>query len=91
VYGGGGCRREVKRKEVVMQVEMIVKIDGQVVRQQVEQVSGTLESMEETIDAMSRQVACAALQASVDSVAPPRPLFRKTEANSATKGTKPGR
>jgi len=73
-----------------MQVEITVKIDGQVVRQQMEQVSGTLETMEETIDTMSRQVACAALQASVDASAPPRPLFRKRAANSGTKDTKPG-
>lgn len=73
-----------------MQVEITVKINGQVVREHVEQVSGTLEDMEEKIDAMSRQVAGAALQASVDAVTPPRPLFRKTEANSATKDTKRG-
>lgn len=71
-----------------MQVEITVKINGQVVREHVEQVSGTLEDMEEKIDAMSRQVAGAALQASVDAVTPPRPLFRKREANSATKGTR---
>lgn len=71
-----------------MQVESTVKINGQVVREHVEQVSGTLEDMEEKIDAMSRQMACAALQASVDAVTPPRPLFRRTEENSATTGTK---
>ena len=74
-----------------MQVEITVKVNGQVVREHVEQVSGTLEDMEEKIDAMSREVACAALQGSVDAVAPPRPLFRKTEENSATKDTKRGR
>lgn len=74
-----------------MQVEIVVKINGQVVREQVEQVSGTLEDMEETIDAMSRQVACAALQASVDSVSSPRPLFRKPEASCGTKAIKPER
>ena len=73
-----------------MEVEITVKIDGQVVRQQVEQVSGTLEAMEETIDTMSRQVACAALQASVDAVTPQRPLFRKRAASSGTKDTKLG-
>ena len=75
-------------KEVSMQVEITVKINGQVVRQHVEQVSGTLEQMEEAIDMMSRRVACTALQASVDAVASPRPFFRKTEANSVTRDTR---
>jgi hypothetical protein len=74
-----------------MQIEITVKVNGQVVREHVEQVSGTLEDMEEKIDAMSRQVASAALQASVDAVTAPRPLFRKMEENSATKDTKRGR
>ena len=74
-----------------MQVEITVKVNGQVVREHVEQVSGTLESMEEKIDAMSREVAREALQASVDAVAPPRPLFRKPGENSDTKDTKRGR
>ena len=73
-----------------MQVEITVKVNGQVVRQHVEQVSGTLEDMEEKIDAMSRQVACAALQASVDAVTAPRPLFRKTEESSVTRATRHG-
>lgn len=74
-----------------MQVEITVRINGEVVREHVEQVSGTLEDMEETIDTMSRLVAGAALQASVNAVTPPRPLFRKREANSATRDTKRGR
>ena len=74
-----------------MQVEITVKVNGQVVREHVEQVSGTLEDMEEKIDAMSRQVAGAALQASVDAVTSPRPLFRKKEESSVTKDTKRGR
>jgi hypothetical protein len=78
-------------KEVLMLVEITVKVNGQVVREHVEQVSGTLEDMEEKIDIMSRQVAGAALQASVDAVTPPRPLFRKREVNFATKDTKRGR
>jgi hypothetical protein len=73
-----------------MQVEITVKVNGQVIREHAEQVSGTLEQMEETIDALSRQVASAALQASVDAMTPPRPLFRKPEASSDTRGTKPG-
>jgi len=74
-----------------MQVEITVKVNGRVVREHVEQVSGTLEDMEEKIDAMSRQVAGAALQASVDAVTPPRPLFRKREENCVTRDTKQGR
>ena len=74
-----------------MQVEITVKVNGWVVREHVEQVSGTLEDMEEKIDAMSRQVAGAALQASVDAVTPPRPLFRKREENCVTRDTKQGR
>ena len=74
-----------------MQIEITVKVNGQVVREHVEQVSGTLESMEETIDAMSRQVACSALQASVNAVAPQRPLFQKTEGNSVTRDMHRGR
>jgi hypothetical protein len=74
-----------------MRVEIMVKIDGQLVREHVEQVSGTLEAMEEKIDAMSRKVAGEVLQASVDAVTSPRPLFRKTRANCATQDTKRGR
>ncbi len=74
-----------------MHVEIVVKINGQVVREQAAQVEGTLENMEETIDAMSRQVACAALQASVDAVAEPRPLFRRPEASCGTKAIKSAR
>ena len=69
-------------------VEITVKVNGQVVKQQAEQVDGTLEQMEEKIDAMSRELAAAALQASVDAVAPPRPLFRRTEGNCGTKATR---
>ena len=79
------------RKEAATQVEITVKVNGQVVREHVEQMSGTLEDMEEKIDAMSRQVASAALQASVDAVAAPRPLFLKREENCATKDSQRGR
>jgi hypothetical protein len=91
VYKGSAVLPQRRNKEVAMQVEITVKVNGQVVREHVEQVSGTLEDMEEKIDAMSRQVAGAALQASVDAVTSPRPLFRKREENSATKDTKRGR
>lgn len=74
----------------MQQVEITVKVNGQVVKEQVEQVDGTLAQMEEKIDAMSRALAAAALQASVDAVTPPRPLFRRREVNGDTKDTKPG-
>ena len=74
-----------------MDVKITVEVDGQLVEQHIEQVDGTLEDMEETIDAMSRRVACSALQASVDSVTAPRPLFLRREGTCVTKATKPGR
>jgi len=72
----------------MQQVEITVKVNGQVVKQHVEQVDGTLEQMEEKIDAMSRKLAAAALQASVDAVTPPRPLFRRRGESCDTKGSK---
>jgi hypothetical protein len=71
--------------EATMKVEITVKVDGRVVKTHVEQVGGTLEQMEEKIDALSRTVASATLQASVDAVAQPRPLFRPRAAGSGTK------
>ena len=41
-------------------VEITVKVYGQVVKQQVDQVDGTLEQMEEKTDAMSRELAATA-------------------------------
>lgn len=73
----------------MQRVEITVKVNGQVVKQQVEQVDGTLEQMEEKIDAMTRELAAAALQASVDAVTPPRPLFRQTAGNGGTRDTRP--
>lgn len=72
----------------MQQVEITVKVNGQVVKQQVEQVDGTLDQMEEKIDAMSRELAAAALQASVAAVTPSRPLFRRTEGSGDTRATK---
>jgi hypothetical protein len=72
----------------MQEVEISVKVNGRVVKQQVEQVDGTLEQMEEKIDAMSRALAAAALQASVDAVTPPRPLFLRRAGRGDTKGTK---
>ena len=74
-----------------MDVKITVEVDGKVVQQQGKQVGGTLEQMEEAIDAMTRQVACTALPASVDAAPAPRPLFRKTAASCDTRATKPGR
>ena len=54
-------------KDIIVQpVEITVKVNSQVVKQQVKQVDGTLEQMEEKINAMSRESAAAALQASVE-------------------------
>lgn len=72
----------------MQQVKITVEVNGEVVEQVVEQVDGTLEQREEKIDAMTRQLAAKTLQASVDSVAVPRPLFRRRAANSDTKGSK---
>jgi hypothetical protein len=74
-----------------MHVEITVKVNGQVVREHARRVDGTLQQMEETIDAMTREVACAALQASVEAVAPPRPLFRNRAEIGDTRDTGPGR
>jgi hypothetical protein len=60
-----------------MQVEIAVKVDGRLVKTHVQQVQGTLEQMEETIHTMGKRVAGEALQASVEAVVGPRPLFRK--------------
>ncbi|MEN6644369.1 MAG: hypothetical protein ABFE08_18165 [Armatimonadia bacterium] len=68
-----------------MKVEITVKVDGRVVNTHVEQVGGTLEQMEEKIDALSRTVAGETLQASVDAVVQPRPLFRPRADGSGTK------
>jgi hypothetical protein len=59
-----------------MQVEITVKVDGRLVKTHVQQVQGTLEQMEETIHTLSKRVAGETLQASVDAVVGPRPLFR---------------
>lgn len=72
----------------MQQVEITIKVNGQMVKQQIEQVDGTLEQMEEKIDAMSRALAAAALQASVDGVTPPRPLFRHRAATSGIRDSK---
>lgn len=73
-----------------MQVEITVKVDGRLVTQHVEQVEGTLEQMEETVDALSRKIAGKTLQASVDAMPQSRPLFRQSVDPFDTKGTNPG-
>ncbi len=72
----------------MQKVKITVEVDGEVVEQVVEQVDGTLEQMEDKIDAMTRQLAARTLQASVDRVAAPRPLFRHRGESSDTKGSK---
>ncbi len=74
-----------------MRVEVTVKVDGQLVKTHAAEVSGTLEQTEETIHALGKHVANHSLQASVEAVANPRPLFRETAANCVTKATNPGR
>lgn len=71
-----------------MQVEISVKVDGRVVKTLVQEVNGTLEQMEETVHALGKRVSADALQASVNAVAGPRPLFRKTAASGGTGGIK---
>jgi hypothetical protein len=74
-----------------MKVEITVKVDGRLVKQHVEQVDGTLEQMEEKIHALSKSVAGETLQASVDAMVGPRPLFRRKAAGCGTRDTKPAR
>lgn len=74
-----------------MQVEIAVKVNGRLVKEYVEQVDGTLEQMEEKIHALSKTLAGETLQASVDAVETPRPLFQKPAANCGTKDTNRGR
>ena len=71
-----------------MQVEIVVKVNGELIKRHVEQVDGTLEQMEEKIHALSKTVAGETLQASVNAVSVPRPLFRQRAVRSATRGTK---
>lgn len=73
----------------MQQVKITVEVNGEVVEQVVEQVDGTLEQMEEKIDAMTRQLAARTLQASVDRAPAPRPLFLHRAENSATRASKP--
>jgi len=70
-----------------MKVEITVKVDGRLVKTHTQQVEGTLEQMEEKVDALSRVVASETLQASVDAVPQPRPLFRPRADDSGTRDT----
>ena len=74
-----------------MQLEITVKVDGRIVKTHVQQVDGTLEQMEETVHTLSKRVGKDALQASVNAVAGPRPLFRKTAESGGIAGTKVAR
>lgn len=71
-----------------MQVEISIKVNGQTVKTHRAEVSGTLEEMEEVTHALGKQVACDALQATVDVSVPPRPLFRKGAQLCVTKAIK---
>jgi len=75
----------------MQQVKITVEVNGKLVEQVVELVDGTLEEREEKIDALTRQVAARTLQASVDQVAVPRPLFRRRAGTTDTKGSRRGR
>ncbi|MFQ5503049.1 MAG: hypothetical protein ACE5EQ_12260, partial [Phycisphaerae bacterium] len=89
VYYGGVWLPERLHKEVAMQqVKITVEMDGEVVEQMIEEVDGTLERREEKIDALTRQLAAKTLQASVDRVAVPRPLFRRKAESSDTRDSK---
>jgi hypothetical protein len=68
-----------------MQVEITVKVNGQLVKQHVEQVEGTLEQMEEKIHSLSKAVAGETLQASVDAIPASRPLFRRSAPGRGTR------
>lgn len=68
-----------------MEVEITIKVNGKTIKRHVEQVGGTLEQMEESIHALSKTVAGETLQASVDTAAEPRPLFRQAAASCDTK------
>jgi len=72
-----------------MQVEITVRIDGQEVVRQVETVDGTLEQMEENISQFTHEVARQTLQASVDRVTAPRPLFSAEGGEWRHRGYKP--
>ncbi len=74
-----------------MKVEITIEVDGRLVKKHVEHVDGTLEAMEEKIHAMSRAVAGETLQASVQAVEAPRPLFLRTGVSSVTGATEGGR
>ncbi|MCG3131357.1 MAG: hypothetical protein FLDDKLPJ_02148 [Phycisphaerae bacterium] len=60
-----------------MDVEIAVKVNAKRIKQHVEGVDGTPEPMKGTSHALSRPAGADALQAGVDHVAAPRPLFRK--------------
>lgn len=66
-----------------MQVKITVEVDGQQVGEQVHEVHGTLAEMEEQATAMGRDVACQALQATVNAVSAPRPLFRPAQGGTS--------
>jgi hypothetical protein len=74
-----------------MKVEISVTVEGGLVKHFTEVVDGTLEQMEEKVHALSRAVAQTTLQASVDAVDQPRPLFRRRAGSFAIKDIAPER
>jgi hypothetical protein len=76
---------------LVMQVEIVVKVGGQVVKKHVQEVDGTLERMEEDAHALGKRVSNSVLQASVDAKSGPRPLFRKRAVSGSTRATRAAR
>ena len=67
-------------------VNITVEVDVEVVPAAVEPVEGMPEPMEDRSGAMMRPLAGATLQASVDRVAVPCPLFLRKMGNGDTKG-----
>jgi len=66
-----------------MQVKIKVEVDGQQVEEHVREVNGTLAQMEEQATALGREVACKALQATVNAVSAPPPLFRQAQGGTS--------
>jgi len=66
-----------------MQVKIKVEVDGQQVGEQVHEVNGTLAQMEEQATALGREVACKALQTTVNAVSAPRPPFRQAQGGTS--------
>ena len=73
-----------------MDVEITVKVGGQFVKRHVQAVDGTLEQMEEAIQALAHRVAADACRRRVDQLATAHP-FRPPAGNGGTAATGRGR